>query len=171
MKTKLTMLLLVAFLPSALFASEGGETDIFQRTVNFLIFISILWYLLADKARDFFANRSSEIQSELEKVQELVKASKKAKEDALLKVEEARKTAEDIVETSKKELHILKDKMQKQLNDELDYMDRQYEEQIDAIARNKTREIVEEIVSGMFDDKDTKVDQADLVNIIAKKVA
>ena len=55
------LLLLALFVsPLALFAAEGAETnyDIVQRTVNFIIFAGILWYLLADKVKAFFANRS-----------------------------------------------------------------------------------------------------------------
>lgn len=44
---------MLAFAPLALFASEGAETDIIQRTVNFVIFAGILWYLLAEKIKAF----------------------------------------------------------------------------------------------------------------------
>ena len=73
---RILLLGLVALAPVALFASEGAETnyDIVQRTVNFIIFAAILWYLLADKIKAFLANRTLSIQSELDKVQETLKA-------------------------------------------------------------------------------------------------
>ena len=53
---KRILLLGLALVPVALFANEGAkETDIVQRTVNFIIFAGILWYLLADKIKAFFA--------------------------------------------------------------------------------------------------------------------
>jgi F-type H+-transporting ATPase subunit b len=37
------------------FASEGsGHTDIIPRTINFIIFVAILWYLVGDKVKRFF---------------------------------------------------------------------------------------------------------------------
>ena len=62
---KRILLLGLALAPMALFAQEGAETDydIVQRTVNFIIFAGILWYLLADKIKAFFADRTLSIQA------------------------------------------------------------------------------------------------------------
>lgn len=80
---KRILLLGLALAPVALFAnSQGAETDIVQRTVNFLIFAGILWYLLADKIKAFFAERSLSIQAELDKVQDTLKASQDKVTDA-----------------------------------------------------------------------------------------
>ena len=89
---KRMLLLGLAIVPVALFANEGAvETDIVQRTVNFIIFAGILWYLLADKIKAFFAERSLSIQSELDKVQDTLKASQEKVKDAQKKLEEAKK--------------------------------------------------------------------------------
>ena len=45
--------LLVVLIGTFLFASEGGETDIVARVINFLIFVAILWYLIADKVSKY----------------------------------------------------------------------------------------------------------------------
>ena len=84
---KRILLLGLALAPVALFAnSQGAETDIVQRTVNFLIFAGILWYLLADKIKAFFAERSLSIQAELDKVQDTLKASQDKVTDAQKKI-------------------------------------------------------------------------------------
>ena len=48
-------MLVVLAISSVAFASGGtvehGGTDIFQRTVNFLLFAGLLWYLLAKPVR------------------------------------------------------------------------------------------------------------------------
>jgi len=88
---KRILLLGLALAPVALFAnSHGAETDIVQRTVNFIIFAGILWYLLADKIKAFFAERSLSIQSELDKVQDTLKASQDKVLDAQKKLADAR---------------------------------------------------------------------------------
>lgn len=91
---RILLLGLVALAPVALFASEGAETnyDIVQRTVNFIIFAAILWYLLADKIKAFLANRTLSIQSELDKVQETLKASQDKVADAQKKIRRSKKT-------------------------------------------------------------------------------
>ena len=96
---KRILLLGLALAPLALFANEGAvETDIVQRTVNFIIFAGILWYLLADKIKAFFAERTSSIQAELDKVQDTLKASQDKVTDAQKKLAEAKKIATEIVE-------------------------------------------------------------------------
>ena len=51
---KILFILLSCLAPLALFANDAGvETDILQRTVNFLIFVAILYYLLADTVKFF----------------------------------------------------------------------------------------------------------------------
>ena len=71
--------------------SEGG-TDIIPRTVHFLIFAAILYWLIADKLRAFLNGRSDEIATRLSAAQEKVKAAKIEKENALAKVEEAKES-------------------------------------------------------------------------------
>ena len=98
------------------FASDGGEggTDIIQRTVNFIIFAGILYYLLASPIKSFFQGRSAGIRQELDRVQEKMKESKTAKELALQKIEDAEKFAADLIESSKKENRILNDNIMQQ---------------------------------------------------------
>ena len=76
----------------ALFAKRrcGRNYDIVQRTVNFIIFAGILWYLLADKIKAFFADRTLSIQAELDKVQDTLKASQDKVSRCTKKLEEAK---------------------------------------------------------------------------------
>jgi F-type H+-transporting ATPase subunit b len=88
---KLKVLIALIFSSGILYASEDTQTDIVPRVVNFLIFASIIYYLLADKIKEFFKNRKDEISAKLESVQVKVKESKKRREDSAIKVEEAKK--------------------------------------------------------------------------------
>jgi len=108
---KRMLLLGLALAPVALLANEGAvETDIVQRTVNFIIFAAILWYILADKIKAFFAERSLSIQAELDKVQDTLKASQEKIKDAQKKLEEAKKIATEIVEGAKADIDSVKQK-------------------------------------------------------------
>ena len=87
--------------PLSLFASDANvETDILERTVNFFIFAAIIYYLLADKARTFFTDRTKSIQADLDKVEELLEASKKSVADAKLEIENAKKIANELIESA-----------------------------------------------------------------------
>ena len=105
---KKLLLVLLALSPIALMASEGGETDIVQSTVNFIIFAAILYYVLADKIKAFFAGRTAEIQAQLDKVQDTLKASEQKVEDAKAKLEEAKTIAANIVEDANKSIESIK---------------------------------------------------------------
>ena len=94
------ILLPLLFVSASLFASEAageGGTDIVQRTVNFVIFAGIIWYLLAEPVKNYFGGRSQGIADELQKVQDRLKESKQAKEAAEAKIVDANKLAEEIV--------------------------------------------------------------------------
>lgn len=54
--------------------TENAGTDIVQRTVNFLLFAGLIWYLIAEPVKNYFASRSQAIADEMKKVQDKLKA-------------------------------------------------------------------------------------------------
>ena len=82
--------------------AESGSTDIVQRTVNFLIFAGILYYLLAEPIKNYFSGRIKGIADDLEKVQQKLLEAKESKKVAQKKLADAKKFATDLMETSKK---------------------------------------------------------------------
>lgn len=168
---RLPLLLMLLVFPALLFASGGGETDIFPRTVNFVIFAAIVYYLLADPAKKFFVNRTKGISDDLELVQQKLKESKKAKDEALAKVEEAKKKAEEIVSTAKKEAVIMSEKIKENGERDLEIMGKQYQDNMNLEKRKAEREVVKETLHEMFEDGAMKVDESALSQILLKKVA
>jgi F-type H+-transporting ATPase subunit b len=57
-KIIVTVLLLSAYLFGSDAGAEGS-TDIVQRTINFLIFAGILFYILAEPVKNYFSGRSN----------------------------------------------------------------------------------------------------------------
>ena len=166
------LLTLLAFAPVALFAnSEGAETDIIQRTVNFVIFAAILWYLLADKIKAYFANRTLEIQSELDKVQDTLKASQAKVDDAAEKLENAKKLAAETVELAKSEVGALKQKVADAVDHEIAQLNRNFDDKIEVETRKLQRQIVEEILEELLKSDNISLSQDELANIVLKKVA
>ncbi|WP_419769322.1 MAG: F0F1 ATP synthase subunit B [Candidatus Marinarcus sp.] len=168
---KKILLFALALAPIALFASEGAETDIIQRTVNFVIFAAILWYLLADKIKAMFAERSLGIQSELDKVQDTLKASQAKVDNAALKLEEAKKLAVEIVEGATAEIDSIKVKSVQTTDHEIANLKKNFDEKIKVETRKAKKEVVETVLEQLLSSENIGVSQDELANIVLKKVA
>lgn len=164
---------LLALAPLALFAAEGAETnyDIVQRTVNFVIFAGILWYLLAHRIKAFFANRTLEIQGELDKVEDKLKASQAKADEAAAKLEEAKKIATETVELAKSDVTTIKQKVADQVEKEIDQLNRNFDEKIEVESKKAQREVVEEILEELLKSENIALSEKDLANVVLKKVA
>jgi len=169
---KRVLLLAMAMVPVALFASDGAvETDIVQRTVNFIIFAAILWYLLADRIKAYFANRTLGIQAELDKVQDVLKASKDKMEEAQTKLDDAKKISAEIIENAKADIDSIKQKVAITIDTDIANLNKNLEEMIKVEISKAKKEVVEEILNELLSSENIKLSQDELVNIVLKKVA
>ena len=168
-KIILSVLMLSAFL----FGSEGveGSTDIIQRTVNFLIFAGILVYVLAEPLKNYFGGRSQAIAQELDKVQERMRESKRLKEVAEQKVEDAHRFAAELSETSKKENKIVSEKILLQCESDLKVLQKQNEALMDLEKRKMVRDTVTEVMEGVMADSTNSLGKDAMTEILKKKVA
>jgi F-type H+-transporting ATPase subunit b len=171
MKKVIVMLGLVAV---GLFANEHtahatiSDSDFIPRLVNFIIFAAILWYLLADKIKTFYANRSNSIASKFEEVENKLKESKLQKEVLKAKVEETHKKAEEIIKTAQKEAEILKTQTLTTAKNEIAMLNKQFE---DFKAYEESR-IKKEVVESYLKDlaKDIHLSSEEVATIVTKKV-
>ncbi|AXX92974.1 F0F1 ATP synthase subunit B [Malaciobacter molluscorum LMG 25693] len=169
---KKLLLLGLALSPVILFAnSEGAETDIVQRTVNFIIFAGILWYLLADKVKAFFADRSLSIQAELDKVQDTLKASQKKIDSANKQLEDAKVLAAEIVENAKEDVDSIKQKVIVAVEAEIAQLEKNFDEKTKVELRKAKKQVVAEVLEELFNSDDVELTQDELSNIVLKKVA
>ncbi|WP_320034705.1 F0F1 ATP synthase subunit B [Halarcobacter sp.] len=169
---KLLLIGLAALAPMALFASsEGAETDIVQRTVNFIIFAGILWYLLADKIKAYFAGRTASIQAELDKVQDSLKASQDKVEEANKKLEEAKALATEIVDGAKADVDSVKKRVSDAVDAEIANLEKTFDERIKVETSKTKRQIVSEVLDELLSSDNVSLTQDELANIVLKKVA
>ena len=164
----------VLMLSAYLFGSDAGaegSTDIVQRTVNFLIFAGILYYLLAEPIKGYFAGRSAAIADELNKVQDRLRESKRLKEAAEQKVEEAERFAAELSEISKKENKVLSDKILVQCDQELEIIQKQNDGLMELEKRKMVREVVNEVMSDVMTGSDEAMGKDAMTEILKKKVA
>ncbi|MDD5052722.1 MAG: F0F1 ATP synthase subunit B [Sulfuricurvum sp.] len=169
-KIIVTVLLLSAYL----FGSDAGaeaSTDIVQRTVNFLIFAGILYYVLAEPVKNYFSGRSKGISDELEKVQERLLESKRLREAAEQKIEEAERFANELGELSKKENKILSDKILSHCEQELEIIEKQNGSLIELDKRKMVREVVADVMNEVMNGSNEALGKEAMTEILKKKVA
>ncbi len=166
---------IMAMIATVSFASgteaTGAETDIIQRTVNFLIFAGIVYYLIAEPVKGYFTGRTQGIADELEKVQTRLKESKAAKEAANAKIEEAKVLAEEIMSSCKKENVIINEKMAAQLEFDLSNLEKQQSDIMELDKRQMVRSVVEEVLADALTQDNSGLDKDAFADIILKKVA
>lgn len=151
--------------------AEHAGTDIVQRTVNFLLFAGLVWYLVAEPVKSYFIGRSQAIASELQKVQDRLNESISLKKDALSKISDAEKFAEGLRASSKKENRILNDNIMVQCNTELETLGKQQVSLMEFEQRKMIRLLVEEILNDVLNQSSDNFDKQAMANVILKKVA
>jgi len=160
---------LALFLSVAVFASEaasGKETDIVARTINFLIFAAILWYLVGSKAVAFFRNRKEEIASKFQEVENRLKEAKLKKEELKAKYEEAKIKASEIIEDSKKEAEHIYHTIIDETKTELEILERHFQEAKAAEIRKAKREAVKAFLENVL--KDVHLTSEDAAKLVLK---
>lgn len=170
MKLKYFLLILAPVIVLGSDAAKSG-TDIIPRTINFLIFASILYYLVADAAKDFYFGRKNAIATKLDSIQMKLKESNSKKEAALQKVEEAKANVRALVETAKKEAVILSDKIAADADQEIENLEKALHDKISIEERKMQRNVVNEVLDDLFKEGSIALDHNEMVKIINKKVA
>lgn len=156
---------------SRYFAQTGRETDFWPRVFNFVIFASLLYYLLANPIKNFFKGRSEGIAAQLNEIEKKLQAAKDEKKEAQNRLEESEKKAEEIIVDAKAEAVLLAEKIATANQNDLALLDKQLEEKMALEERKSAREAIDEILSENITNEDIMVDGSKVVEIISKKVA
>jgi len=151
--------------------AEHAGTDIVQRTVNFVLFAGLIWYLVAEPAKEYFAARSQGIADEMQKVQDKLNETIALKKDALTKISDAEKFAEELAVTSKKENKILNDNIMSQCDVDLEILAKGQVSLMEFEQRKMIRTVVEETLNDVLVQSDESFDKEAMANVILKKVA
>jgi F-type H+-transporting ATPase subunit b len=153
------------------FAQTGRENDFWPRVVNFTIFASLLYYLIANPIKNFFKGRSEGIAAQLNEIEAKLQAAKDEKKEAQARLDESGKRAEQIISDAKKEATFLAEKIAETNENDLALMSKQLEEKMALEERKSAREAIDEILSENITNDDIMIDESKVVDIISKKVA
>jgi len=153
------------------FTQTGRETDFWPRVVNFTIFASLLYYLVANPIKDFFKGRREGIAAQLKEIEEKLQAAKNEKKEAQNRLNESEKKSEQIIADAKNEAALLSQKIADANKNDLENMAKQFEEKISLDEKRTAREAIDEILSENITNGDIMLDENKVVDIISKKVA
>ena len=123
MKSKILLLLF----PFVLMA-DGGY-DIVPRTINFIIFAAILYYLIANPVKNAYKGRIEGIAARLDNIEQKLKESKAKKDDAIKRVEEAKANADSLVETARKEAFLISERIKEETMQEIVNLEKSFQDQ------------------------------------------
>jgi F-type H+-transporting ATPase subunit b len=151
--------------------AEHAGTDIVQRTVNFVLFAGLVWYLVAEPARNFFNARSQSIADELKKVQDKLNESITLKNEALAKVSEAEKFAEELVVSTQRENKLINDNIMNQCEADLVTLSKQQVSLQEFEQRKMVKNVVDSVLNDVLSQSADSFDKETMANVILKKVA
>lgn len=169
---KKLILTLLTIAPLALFGSDQNvTTDIVERSVNFVIFIAIIYYLLADKLKTFFIGRTEDIQSELDKVQDMLKESEKKVADAKQEIEKSKQIANQLIDDANNDVDSIKRKIEVAIDQEISSLEKSFSEKTELETKKAKKLIVENVLNKLLSDENIAISDDELANIVLKKVA
>jgi F-type H+-transporting ATPase subunit b len=167
------IILILLTISTYAFASgvEHSGTDIVQRTVNFILFAGLVWYLVAEPTKKYFSSRSKHIADELLKVQNKLNESIALKKEALTKITNAERFAHELAEASKKENKIINDNIIKQCESDLRNLERSNQSLMELEQRNMVRDVVEDVLEKVLSKSSDGFSKEAMANVILNKVA
>ena len=168
---KKLLFLFLAVFPALALASDGKNYDILPRTVNFLIIVAIIFYFVKEPVKKAYNDRIKRISDSLDAASKRLEESKIAREQAMGDLEIAKSRAIALIETAKKEAVNLREKTKEATKFEIERLEKAYEEQKAFEERKIRKNVVTEILDGVFDEKSLEISQSNLIKIIQKKAS
>lgn len=161
---------ILALFSLSLFASDG-ETDIVERTFNFLVFAGILYYLLAEPLKNFLTERTLSIESEFKRNESRLKESKLARDKAEEALTQAKRQAGIIISDAKKEAQLISKRLEDNFISDIAILEKQQRD-LQALEESKmVKSVVDEVIKDIISNGKIGLDQDSLTNTLLKKVS
>ncbi len=167
---KMALGFLILLSPLGAAGLDISQTDIIERSLNFLLFVGILWYFLAKKLRSFLHAKSLEISKRLEEIQAQLKVSKENKKKLLKELEQAKEKAESIVSDANKEAYTITQKYELQTKMDVENLIKNSKALMDLEVKKIKRELVESVFKDLRESKKVSFSSQDCVNILKQRL-
>ncbi len=167
---KMVLGFLILLSPLCATGLDISQTDIIERSLNFLLFAGILWYFLAKKLRSFLRSKSLEISKRLEEIQAQLKVSKENKKKLLKELEQAKEKAELIISDANKEAYTITQKYELQTKIDVENLIKNSKALMDLEVKKIKRELVESVFKDLRESKKVSFNTQDCVNILKQRL-
>ncbi|GAA7949556.1 F0F1 ATP synthase subunit B [Helicobacter pylori] len=167
---KMVLGFLILLSPLCATGLDISQTDIIERSLNFLLFAGILWYFLAKKLRSFLHSKSLEISKRLEEIQAQLKVSKENKKKLLKELEQAKEKAELIISDANKEAYTITQKYELQTKMDVENLIKNSKALMDLEVKKIKRELVESVFKDLRESKKVSFNTQDCVNILKQRL-
>ncbi len=167
---KMVLGFLILLSPLCATGLDISQTDIIERSLNFLLFAGILWYFLAKKLRSFLHSKSLEISKRLEEIQAQLKVSKENKKKLLKELEQAKEKAELIISDANKEAYTITQKYELQTKMDVENLIKNSKALMDLEVKKIKRELVESVFEDLRESKKVSFNVQDCVNILKQRL-
>ncbi|WP_231265341.1 F0F1 ATP synthase subunit B [Helicobacter pylori] len=167
---KMVLGFLIVLSPLCATGLDISQTDIIERSLNFLLFAGILWYFLAKKLRSFLHSKSLEISKRLEEIQAQLKVSKENKKKLLKELEQAKEKAELIISDANKEAYTITQKYELQTKMDVENLIKNSKALMDLEVKKIKRELVESVFTDLRESKKVSFNVQDCVNILKQRL-
>ena len=169
---KFLALIFVA-LPVIVGAAEVSieNSDFVMRSINFVIFAVILWWLVAKHIKNALKSRQDNISAQLNAVQDKLADSRAKKDSALKELEKSKKLAQDIVAGAKKEAVILTENIATQCKNDSESLRKSHAERLNFEQKRTKQAVSAEVLDELLSDKNITLDKSAFVEILTKRVA
>ncbi len=167
---KMVLGFLILLSPLCATGLDISQTDIIERSLNFLLFAGILWYFLAKKLRSFLRSKSLEISKRLEEIQAQLKVSKENKKKLLKELEQAKEKAELIISDANKEAYTITQKYELQTKMDVENLIKNSKALMDLEVKKIKRELVESVFKDLRESKKASFNAQDCVNILKQRL-
>lgn len=171
MNRVLCFLILVS-VPSFLFASASiGESDFIKRSINFVIFIAILWYFAFDTVKGIFVRRKESISTRLKDAQDNLHKAKQEKELMQKRLDESKVKAKEIVSAARQEAYLLEQKYNDLIKKDTEALKYVLESNVEFERRKAIQDSVNDILDTLLSSNDVHLNQEEYVNILTKRIS
>ncbi|MDR1912346.1 MAG: hypothetical protein LBQ52_08400 [Helicobacteraceae bacterium] len=149
--------------------AEEGEVDIMWRSINFVIFAALVYWLLAGFIKKFFGDRVKSIVTAFERAQDKAKEARAKREKAEAALEEARATAQSAIKFANEEAIAIGERLAAKTEEEIKILHKLKDEN-KIVAENKMiRAVVASAMGEILSAEEILNDQDAVIETLRKR--
>ncbi|WP_104636790.1 F0F1 ATP synthase subunit B family protein [Helicobacter felis] len=145
-----------------------AHTDIVLRSVNFLLFLGIVWYAISTPLKRVLEDRRAKIANNLSILQEQLQAIKSEKENALKALEVAKQEASQIVSNAKQEAFLLAQKYEQQSKNVIEKLLKEQQNKKDKETLKIQQAVIDEMLDKLFASDQVNFETPTYVHLLEK---